>query len=317
MARRSDSGGRLDDAARAGWLYYVAGRTQDEIAAAMGISRQSAQRLVSLAVAERLIKVRLDHPIAACLEKAQALRERFSLKHVEVVPSDPAGTSSTVGIAEAGAAEIERWLRQPDPIVLAIGTGRTLKAAVDQLPPMECPQHRIVSLTGNIGPDGSAAYYNVIFSMADAIKARHFPMPLPVLCSSAEERELLHDQTMVRSTLTLGAAANVTFVGVGELGENAPLCLDGFLAVDEMKRLIAEGAAGEICGWFFDGDGKIMANPINDRVASVPVPSRETCTVVGIAQGRKKSPAMLAALRGGLLNGIITDEQSAEYMLTH
>ncbi len=92
MARRSDSGGRLDDAARAGWLYYVAGRTQDEIAAAMGISRQSAQRLVSLAVAERLIKVRLDHPIAACLEKAEALRERFSLKHVEVVPSDPAGT---------------------------------------------------------------------------------------------------------------------------------------------------------------------------------------------------------------------------------
>ena len=90
----------------------------------------------------------------------------------------------------------------------ATGTARTLKVAVDQLPPMECPQHRIVSLTGNIGPDGSAAYYNVIFSMADAIKARHFPMPLPVLCSSAEERELLHDQSMVRSTLALGAAAD-------------------------------------------------------------------------------------------------------------
>ena len=84
-----------------------------------------------------------------------------------------------------------------------------------------------------------------------------------------------------------------------------------------MKKLIAEGAAGEICGWFFDGDGQIMNNPINDRVASVPVPPRETCTVVGIAQGRKKSPAILAALRGGLLNGVITDEQSAEYLLTH
>ncbi len=101
-----------------------------------------------------------------------ALREKFKLRHVEVVPSDPDGTSSTVGIAEAGAAEIERWLKRSDPIVLAIGTGHTLKAAVDQLPVIECPQHRIVSLTGNIGPDGSAAYYNVIFSMADAIKAR-------------------------------------------------------------------------------------------------------------------------------------------------
>lgn len=166
MVKRSETPARLDDAARAGWLYYVAGRTQDEIAAAMGISRQSAQRLVSLAVAERLIKVRLDHPIAACLELGNQLRRKFGLKHVEVVPSDPASSSTTVGIAEAAAAEIERWLKRPEPIVLAIGTGRTLKAAVDQLPAIECPNHRIVSLTGNIAPDGSAAYYNVIFSMA-------------------------------------------------------------------------------------------------------------------------------------------------------
>jgi DNA-binding transcriptional regulator LsrR (DeoR family) len=315
MAKRSDTQGRLDDAARAGWLYYVAGRTQDEIAAAMSISRQSAQRLVSLAVAERLIKVRLDHPIAACLELAEALRKKYDLKHVEVVPSDPVGGSSTVGIAEAGAAEIERWLKRPDPIVIAVGTGRTLKAAVDQLPPMECPQHRIVSLTGNIGPDGSAAFYNVIFSMADAIKARHFPMPLPVLCSSAEERETLHDQALVRSTLELGAQADVTFVGIGELGPDGPLCVDGFLGKEEMQKLVREGAAGEICGWVYDNQGRLLANSINDRVASVPIPSRETSSVIGLAQGRRKFQAISAALKGNIINGVITDEATAEHLL--
>jgi DNA-binding transcriptional regulator LsrR (DeoR family) len=315
MAKRSDTQGRLDDAARAGWLYYVAGRTQDEIAAAMSISRQSAQRLVSLAVAERLIKVRLDHPIAACLELAEALRKKYDLKHVEVVPSDPIGGSSTVGIAEAGAAEIERWLKRPDPIVIAVGTGRTLKAAVDQLPPMECPQHRIVSLTGNIGPDGSAAFYNVIFSMADAIKARHFPMPLPVLCSSAEERVTLHDQALVRSTLELGAQADVTFVGIGELGPDGPLCVDGFLGKEEMQKLVREGAAGEICGWVYDNQGRLLANSINDRVASVPIPSRETSSVIGLAQGRRKFQAISAALKGNIINGVITDEATAEQLL--
>lgn len=249
MVKRSETPARLDDAARAGWLYYVAGRTQDEIAAAMGISRQSAQRLVSLAVAERLIKVRLDHPIAACLELGSQLRRKFGLKHVEVVPSDPASSSTTVGIAEAAAAEIERWLKRSEPIVLAIGTGRTLKAAVDQLPAIECPNHRIVSLTGNIAPDGSAAYYNVIFSMADAVKARHYPMPLPVLVTSAEERELLHGQQLVRSTLNMSAQADVTFVGIGELGIDGPLCVDGFLEKDEMMELMrgvpsAKSAAG-------------------------------------------------------------------------
>ena len=315
MAKRADTFGRLDDAARAGWLYYVAGRTQDEIASAMGISRQSAQRLVSLSVAERLIKVRLDHPIAACLELAEKLRRKFDLKHIEVVPTDPALTSTTVGIAEAAAGEIERWLKRSDPIIVAIGTGRTLKAAVDQLPAMECPQHRIVSLTGNIAPDGSAAYYNVIFSMADAIKARHFPMPLPVLCSSSEERALLHEQSLVRSTLALGAMADVTFLGVGELGPEAPLCVDGFLEVDEMNALIDAGAAGEICGWIFDRQGRRLDNPVNERVASVPLPSRETSIVIGIAQGKRKHQALRGALMGNLINGLITDEKTAEFLL--
>lgn len=317
MARRAEANNKLDDAARAGWLYYVAGRTQDEIAATMGISRQSAQRLVSLAMAERLIKVRLDHPIAACLELGQRLREKYDLRHVDVVPSDPGSSSTTVGIAEAGAAEIERWLKSAEPLVLAIGTGRTLKAAIDQLPAMDCPQHRIVSLTGNIGLDGSAAYYNVIFSMADAVKARHFPMPLPVLVSSPEERELLHNQILVKSALQLGAEANVAFVGVGELGDKAPICEDGFLAKDEMLKLMNEGAAGEICGWMFDHDGKLLEGSINERVASVPLPSRETAAVIGMAKGERKQAALLAALKGRIINGLITDELTASFLLNH
>ncbi|NHT78277.1 sugar-binding transcriptional regulator [Rhizobiaceae bacterium CRRU44] len=315
MARRPEANARLDDAARAGWLYYVAGRTQDEIAGQMGISRQSAQRLVSLAMAERLIKVRLDHPIAACMELGLRLKERYGLRQAEVVPSDPTSSSTTVGIAEAGAAEIERWLKSSDPIIMAIGTGRTLKAAIDQLPAMDCPQHRIVSLTGNIGVDGSAAYYNVIFSMADAVKARHFPMPLPVIVSSAEEREVLHKQILVQSALSLGTQADIAFVGIGEVGTDAPLCQDGFLAHDEMAQLVEQGAAGEICGWMFDGDGQLISGDINKRVASVPLPSRETATLIGMAKGRRKYLALRAALRGGLINGVITDEETAEYLL--
>src|SRR3712207_7609151 len=53
----------LDQAARAAWLYYIAGNTQDEIAHKLNVSRQAVQRLVSLAVSEKLIKFRLDHPI--------------------------------------------------------------------------------------------------------------------------------------------------------------------------------------------------------------------------------------------------------------
>jgi DNA-binding transcriptional regulator LsrR (DeoR family) len=306
---------RLDDAARAGWLYYIAGNTQDQIASQLGISRQTAQRLVSLAMSEGLIKVRVDHPIANCLDLAARLKSRFALDVVEVVPTDPTSTSTTIGVAEAAAAQIERWLRSEDPIVMAIGTGRTLKAAIEQLPPMECPQHKIVSLTGNISPDGSAAFYNVIFTMADKIKTRSFPMPLPVISSSAEERAMLLAQPMIQTTLALAAKPDVTFVGIGDLGPNAPLYEDGFITQAELKGLQKAGAVGEIVGWVFDKDGRIIEGPINERVASAPLPSRETSLVIALAKGEGKLPGILAAVNRRLVNGLITDERTAEALL--
>lgn len=313
---RSDSGkNKLDDAARAGWLYYVAGNNQEEIAQKLGISRQSAQRLVSLSVSEGLIKVRLDHPIARCLELATALKARYALDLVEVVPSDSQSASATIGVAQAAAAEIERRLQAPDPIVMAIGTGRTLKAAIEQLTPMTCPQHKIVSLTGSIAPDGSAAFYNVIFNLADTVKARSFPMPLPVIASSAAERELLRAQPMIRETLTLASTADVSFVGIGDLGPQAPLYLDGFISESELKALQKAGAVGEIVGWAFDAEGQMIQGLTNDRVVSAPLPSRETSLVVALAKGENKLPGTRAALNRRLVNGLITDEASAESLL--
>ena len=313
--RRPSGDNRLDEAARAGWLYYVAGNTQDEIAAKLGISRQSAQRLVSLAVSEGLVKVRLDHPLAACLELAGQLRECFGLSFCDVVPSDPASESTTLGVADAAAAEIERRLKSPETKVMAIGTGRTLKAASELLPQIDAPDKKIVSLTGNFSPDGSAAFYSVIFTMADVVNARHYPLPLPVIARSPAERDLLHAQITVRSALNLAAEADVTFVGIGELGPKAPLVLDGFISKEEMQALKTAGAVMEIVGWAFDGQGRLIEGLTNDRVASAPLPSPERSLVVAVAMGTAKMPGLQVALRHHLVNGLITDERTAAKLL--
>ncbi|WP_417686705.1 sugar-binding transcriptional regulator [Roseibium sp.] len=316
MAARSDiDTSRLDDAARAGWLYYVAGNTQDEIARKLGVSRQSAQRLVSLAVSERLIKVRLDHPIARCMELAAKLRDKFGLQICEVVPSDPDNPSPIVGIDNAAAAEMERHLKAKEPKIIAFGTGRALRASVDQLPAMNCPQHRIVSLLGNMNSDGSASAYNVIIRMADRVNARHYPMPLPVFASSQEERTLLHNQEPVHNILELAKQADVTFVGVGNMGKTAPLYVDGFIDEGEMNALESAGAIGEITSWVYDKDGKLIDGLTNDRVASAPLTPASEKPVIGIAAGSSKVDAIRGALNGKLINGLITNERTAEQLL--
>jgi DNA-binding transcriptional regulator LsrR (DeoR family) len=316
VQRQETSSNRLDDAARAGWLYYVAGNNQEEIAQKLGVSRQTAQRLVSLSVQEGLIKVRLDHPIGRCMELAAELRQRYALDFADVVPTDPSSPGAIHGIAIAAATEIERWLKQRDPIIMALGTGRSLKAAIEQLTPLEARQHKVVSLTGNITPDGSAAFYNVIFNIAEAVNTRSFPMPLPVFASSAEEREMLIGQPMIRETHALAAQADVTFVGIGDLGPEAPLFVDGFLSAGELKQLQKAGAVGEIVGWSFDAQGRLIEGLTNERVASAPLPSRESSAVIAIAVGERKLPGISAALNRRLVNGFLTDEQTAEALLS-
>jgi DNA-binding transcriptional regulator LsrR (DeoR family) len=317
MARQSDAETtRLDDAARAGWLYYVAGNTQDEIARKLGISRQSAQRLVSLAMSERLIKVRLDHPIARCMELAAGLTQRFGLSLCEVAPSDPTSPSITIGVAETAAAEMERWLRRPEPTIMAVGTGRTLRAVADQLTTMECPQHRVVALVGNTKADGSATFYDAVVRISDRVKAPYYPMPLPVVARNREERDLFTGQSSVENLRALIARADIRFVGVGLIGSpEAALLVDGFVTEAENAELRAAGAVGEITGWAFDGEGRLIEGLTNDRVTSLPLDPASPIPVVAVGMGRPRRTAILAALRGRLVSGLITDEATAEYLL--
>ena len=314
-AHAGESADRLDMAARAGWLYYVAGRKQDEIAKILGVSRQTAQRLVSHAVANHLVRVHIEHPISNLMNLSARLKDELGLRFAEVVPTDPLSESTTVGIAEAGAAEIEKRLRDEKPTVFAVGTGRSLKAAIDLLPRMNCPQHRIVSIAGNIAPDGSASFYNVIFAIADASRARSYPMPMPVVATSTEERDRLHSLPLVATALDLAGDADVAFVGLGDVSDTAPLHVDGFVTHDELMALRQAGAVGEICGWAFDADGKMIEGLTNSRIANRALPSVETCEVIALAKGPLKLAGVRAAIAGRLISGLITDEATAEALL--
>ena len=317
MLKRSNAETRkLDDAAKAGWLYYVAGNTQEEIAKKLNVSRQSAQRMVALSVSEGLIKVRLEHPIAKCMDLQVKLRNRFGLKSCIVVPSDDGVPSSTLGLAQAGAQEIEMHLKSSEPKVIAMGTGRVLRACVEELSVLNCEQHQIVALLGNMASDGSASSYDVVMRMAEQINAKHYPMPLPVLPNSKEEKEQLHAQHYVANNLKLAAQADVTFVGVGNLAINSPLYIDGFVTPKELKELQTKGAVGELISWILDIKGNLIDCSVNQRVASTPLKINSDKAVYAIAAGEEKVFAILGALRSKLINGLITNEYTAERLLS-
>lgn len=305
----------LDEAARAGWLYYVGGHTQDQIAAELGISRQRAQRLVSRAMAEGLIHVRLNHQIGHCLDLEVALRDRFGLTRARVMPSLGAGVDSTASVAPAAAAELERFLRMHDPLVIALGTGRAMRGMVDALVPMVAEQHRLVSLIGNIAPDGSASFFDVVMRIADKVRAPHFPMMVPVISASAAENAAFHALPPVARVVDLARRADVIFVGVGQMSADAPLLADGFVTRAELDEMQAAGAVGEVAGWVYDSHGRYLDVGTNKRTGGVRVAPGLERICVGIAAGASKVPAIRGALKSRIINSLITDERTAEAVL--
>src|SRR6185312_14957036 len=242
--RMNESTTRLDDAARAGWLYYIAGKTQDDIARAMNISRPSAQRLVSLCRTDGLLSFRLNHPISAWMGLAARLTERFALTHCDVVPTAADARATASAVSEAAAIVIERVLRKDEPAIIAVGTGRSLRASVTRVTPMSRPHHRLVSLAGNISPDGSASPYNALETLAGLTGAPAFPLPLPMHAADAAQRDLLLRIGCVQRIFAMAAAADVWFSGLSQFDPEAALFRDGFLNRDELLDVMRAGAVG-------------------------------------------------------------------------
>jgi DNA-binding transcriptional regulator LsrR (DeoR family) len=181
---------------------------------------------------------------------------------------------------------------------------------------MDCPQHKVISLVGNIAPDGSASLYDVVSRIGDRVKAPHYPMPLPVIATTVHEKSLLLAQKPLRNVIELAGQADITFVGIGTIDDDAALLRDGFVRADEIRALMRAGATGEIIGWAYDAGGELIDGLTNDRVLSVPLEQPATRRVIGVAMAHPRLRAVKGALRGRLINGLITNETMAELLLS-
>jgi len=263
------------------------------------------QRLVSLSVSEGPDQsparpTRSD----AAWSSPKSSGKRFSLDHAEVVPSDPGFRPRPLSAwrRPPQPPRSSGRLRSSKPVIMAIGTGRTLKAR----PSISCPRstarsNQLVSLTGNIASDGSAWFYNVIFSMTETIKARMLPdaaagdafprarsarLPAPSRHSVIPGKTLKSRQKEEESPTSPSSASATSGA------ERPALC----------RRLHHRGRAQGGCRrpgpWPrssagpCDAQGKLIDGLTNDGSRrspwSAPMPSRERSLVVALAMGDRK-----------------------------
>ena len=172
-----------------------------------------------------------------------------------------------------------------------------------------------MSLVGNISADGSASFFDTVGRLADRTKARHYPMPLPFLMSSERERDQMLKIDPIARVRAVAAKADLRLVGVGQMDQQAQVHVDGFVSREELLEMMRLGAVGELTGWAFDKRGHLIKGGTNLRLTSIPPRVPAQALTIGAAVGRAKVSAIRAALKGRLLNGLITDEATAGAIL--
>lgn len=306
----------MEIAVRAAWLYHVAGNTQHEIARKLQISRPTAQRLVAFALERGLVKVRVNHKVASCLELAIALRQRYDLVVCDVVPVNADSPDQVLRkIAVAAAQVMESYLNEIQPKIIALGSGQTIKAVIGELNVLARPQHRLLSLVGTIARDGSSNPYDAALQAAEKIGSKCFLIPAPLLADSPEERRQWCNHRLYKIVEELSNQADVAFVGIGDMGVGCPMHRDGFLTREEVMELVKAGAVGDNLGWAFSEAGELVRASSQQRVTSIQLRRPPKMPVIAFAGGERKARAVLGALRGQWINGLVTDETCARIIL--
>ncbi len=297
--------------------YYDDGLTQQQIGQRLGISRVKVSRLLRAARDEKVVQITIAPPPESNTEIERQLEMRYGLKEALVVTCSGHDTATIVNdLGPVAAACLTRCLQRREVVALSWGT--TVLAIVNALPVLDLPDVRVVQLLGGLGElEAQTHGADLARRMAQALGAKPRLIHAPGIVKDRLVRDALVTDPQVADTLALAARADVALVGIGVLEPGATLLSsDNTLSPEEVADLRARGVVGDIALRFFDERGQRVDHPINERIVGTDLETiRKISRVIGVAGGAEKVPVIRAALRGRLINVLVTDDQTALRLL--
>jgi DNA-binding transcriptional regulator LsrR (DeoR family) len=291
--------------------YYEDDLTQEEIADRFGLSRVKVCRLLNRAREAGIVRISVRLPGSGCGDLERALERRFGLREAVIAPRAPR-LSILDRIGAAAASLFARTVRGSETIGLT--WGNSLRAFVESLPRLELPEVRIVQIIGGLGSvDAGVNGAELTRRLAERCGARPRIIQAPGIVASREVRAALLADPQVAEAIDLGTRADLAIVGIG-VPERTPALLGpgALLQRGELDALLDQGAVGDIAFRHFDADGRYLETDLDERVvglgarALAAIPKR-----IGVAGGPEKTAAIGAALKGRLVDVLVTDEDTA------
>ncbi|WP_082652480.1 bifunctional sugar-binding transcriptional regulator/dihydroxyacetone kinase subunit DhaK [Aureimonas sp. AU12] len=296
------------------WLYYEDRLTQGEIAEAMGVSRATVNAYLADARELGIVNIALDPARLASLAVAQALKAHFGLHDCLVVPvGDPAGPSIE-RLGSAGALAMRKFVRSGHTV--AVAWGRTVLAVAKAAASPGLQDVTVVQATGGMAADSPWTPELCAATLAEALNGRCVPLTAPGVVSSLAMRDMLLAEPLLRTQFAALGRAERALFGIASLRPNSTIHTSGFFDSVPLQDYLARGAVGVVAGRFLDAHGAPVAGPLDERTVGIELADLKRIERrIAVAGGYDKVPAILAALRGGYVDVLVTDAATGKGIL--
>jgi DNA-binding transcriptional regulator LsrR (DeoR family) len=313
MAEVHDGPARVVLTASVARRYYLDGRSKVEIAEEFGLSRFKVARLLDAARESGLVRIEIRHQGEIDVDLSARLQDRFGLQHSVVVDTPDDDAESLRGRLGREAARLLAEILTPGD-VLGLVWARAVSAMARELPPL--PGTPVVQLSGALslpgGPDTSVDVVRDVAGRSGGV-AHVFYAPLTVP-DAATARALRGQPEVARAFSQLPSVTKaVGGVGLWEAGQST---LYDTSSEHDRRALRELGVCADISGVFLSADGEPVPTELADRMIAISAEEMRTIPeVIVIPYGIRKAPAVRAALRSGLVGGIVTHATLARAVL--
>ncbi|XXQ69292.1 sugar-binding transcriptional regulator [Neisseriaceae bacterium B1] len=297
-------------------LYYQAGKSQQEVAEIMGLSRPTVAKLMQHASERGFLEIRIHDPRDNHNALADEIKQRFNLIAVHIVPNSENQDYASLlqHIGTAGARMLENMVNDGDTI--AIEWSNSVQALAQALRQQSSKQVTVVQLRGSdtqIQQGFNEAESMSLFCQAfDAIGET---LPLPAVFDNVHTKNLVEQEYHIRRVLETARQSRIAVFTVGVPSRDSLLFRSGFFTENEMNQL-SQRAVGSICARYVDKEGRICLPDLNNRTIGIALPDlRHKEQRLLIAGGVEKAEAIRVALQYGYANRLVTDEATAQLLV--
>ena len=309
------SGNRSDRLrVRAAWMYFIEQMTQNDIAEALGIGRVTVVRMLAEARARNEVLIAIEGELADTIKLERDLEARFGLDRAVVAPLSGEDADPIPSLGAATGTYLSEAMRSG--MSVGVGWGRTLLASLPFISSKPLSDFKVISILGGVGVARRTNPAEFAWRFAQAFQGDGYLIPAPAVVDSPETKRTLIERCGLSEIFALTDSLDAVVVSVGDIGSVTTFYRGGFLAEVDHEKLAERGAVGDLLFHFFDRDGNLIDDPINERVMSIDIDRiRRTPLRILTSGGREKADAMVGAVKLIRPTVLITDEYSARRLL--